>query len=422
MKNIFLYFTAIIFFSCSKEDNIKDKNGIIITKNPLWSFTTTNDDSLANTFFLKKPVIYQNYILIQNRKYGGNILNMVDVSNGQSKWEWNDWIEKNIYSGNAYPYIQNNKLTWLSDYEDYQINLDNGKTNWKNSFRENYNHWCSGIGDIFLAEHLYNRGTAPEKGGGSVVVMSNLNGKPIEQFKPKYDTEKLSFDEYGWSYTAFGVPFTKNNETLVFVRFYDPPPTKPLIFPEQLSLFNLTKKEWIYERKKLKSKDDNWGTPHPSIIFNEKVYHGGTGVIICSDLMNGERIWETVLPKSNSSFDLAGILVANDKVYANSDGGQLMCLYANSGKLLWDIRSSGSSTALSYLNGVVYFVGGGDGKLHAVDAETGEYIWKIESPDIGKNKYAVFSGMCAVVPGVGSEKGKIVVTSGLNAYCYEAIR
>ena len=79
------------------------------------------------------------------------------------------------------------------------------------------------------------------------------------------------------------------------------------------------------------------------------------------------------------------------------------------------------SYALRYLNGVVYFGGGGDGKLHAVDAETGEYLWEIESPDLGKNKSAYFGGLCAVVPGVGSEKGKIVVTTGLNAYCYEAI-
>ena len=116
------------------------------------------------------------------------------------------------------------------------------------------------------------------------------------------------------------------------------------------------------------------------------------------------------------------LLVANGKVYANNDSGQLACFDINSGRKLWDIRSSGSSTELSYLNGVVYFVGGGDGKLHAVDAETGDYLWKIVSPDLSKNKSAVFSGLCAVIAGKGSEKGKVVVLNGLNAYCYEAIR
>jgi outer membrane protein assembly factor BamB len=78
------------------------------------------------------------------------------------------------------------------------------------------------------------------------------------------------------------------------------------------------------------------------------------------------------------------LLVANDKVYANSDDGQLYCINAKGGNILWQIRSSGSSTVLTYLNGVVYFVGGGDGNLYAVDGETGEYLWKIESPDVSK--------------------------------------
>jgi outer membrane protein assembly factor BamB len=411
----------IIFYGCSKDEELKDKNGIIVNKNAIFSIRITDDDSLATKAFLQKSVIYQNKLLVKTRKNRERVLRMIDLSNGQTLWEWNDWIEKNVFDGDCYPYIQNNKLTWLSSFEDYQINLDNGKTVWKNSFKEDYNRWCSGFGDIFLAEHLYNREILPEKGGGSVVVMSNIDGKPLVKFKPKYDIEKLSFDDYGWAYTAFGVPFMKNNDTLILVKLKDPPPALPRTSVEWLSLYNLSKNEWIYERKKLKNNATTVGITHPSIISNDKVYHGGQGAIVCHDLMTGNKIWESN-DDTRNSYIFAGILVADGKVYANSDSGNLTCINANGGNVLWQIRSSGSSTALTYLNGVVYFVGGGDGKLHAVDAETGEYIWKIESPDIGKNKFASFSGLCAVVPGVGSEKGKIVVTSGLNAFCYEAIR
>jgi outer membrane protein assembly factor BamB len=422
MKKIILFNLLAVLFGCSKEDDTKDKNGIIISKEPRWSISKTDDDSLSDNYFLHNAVIYNQSVLVQTRKNKEKVIKMIDILNGNIKWEWNDWVEKNVFSGNVYPYLQNNKLTFQTDYENYQINLDNGKTVWKNSFTENYNHWCSGFGDIFLSEHLYNRGIAPEKGGGSVVVMSNLDGKPKQRIKPKYDIEKLSFDDYGWAYTAYGKPFIKNNDTLILILFNDPPPALPRTYVEWISLYNLTKQGWIYERQKLKNNDQDFGTPHPSVIYSDKVYHSGAGVITCHNLITGNKLWESTLNPSNSTFLFAGITVDNDKIYANSDGGELFCLSANNGKLLWNIRSSGTSTALTYLNGVVYFVGGGDGKLHAVDAETGEYLWKIESPDLSKNKSAVFSGLCAVVPGVGSEKGKIVVTSGLNAYCYEAIR
>jgi outer membrane protein assembly factor BamB len=172
----------------------------------------------------------------------------------------------------------------------------------------------------------------------------------------------------------------------------------------------------------LKSSDFTSITPHPSVLYQDKVYHSNVDNITCHDIMTGDKKWETNLPAQGDYFQSSGILVDKDRIYANSDAGQLFCLNAVNGIINWQIRSSGSSTPLSILNGIIYFVGGGDGKLHAVDAETGAYLWKIDSPDKGKNKWAVFSGMCAVVPGVGLEKGKIVVTTGLNAYCYEAIK
>jgi hypothetical protein len=424
MKNLtcLIYIMLILSAtSCRKDEEEKDNNGIVISKSPAWSAKVTDDDSLAIKAFLQKYVVYQNKLVVKARKNKERILKMLDLSNGQTLWEWNDWIEKNVYDGNCHHYTKNNRLTFQTEYENYQIDLNNGKTVWKNSFQEGYGNWVQGIGEIFISDHLTNRNSLPEKGGGNIVVMSNLDGKPIYKFKPKYDTEKSSSENYGWFYSGYGVPFVKNGDTLIIIKFNDPSPT-PFRYIEWLTLYNLTQKIWVYERQNLKDTDTNSGTPHPTIIYKDKVYHAGLDVVVCHDLMSGEKLWETKLPSWGQYFLFAGILVDNDKVYANSDGGQLFCLDHSSGKLLWQIRSSGTSTVLSYLNGVVYFVGGGDGKLHAVDAETGEYLWKIESPDLGKNKSAVFSGLCAVVPGVGSEKGKIVVTSGLNAYCYEAIR
>ena len=422
MKNYFILIVALIFIRCSKQDDTKDKDGIVISKNFIWSASTTDDSDRSNNFMFKQAIVYNGNVLIKVKRSKADLFRLINLNDGNAKWEWDDFIEKGGTYTSRYPYLNNNKLTWQADYCNYQINLDNGKTIWKNLSSENYEYTTTGIDNLFFVSHLANR-NAPIEAGGNVVVIDNNSGKPILKLKPPYDTTgKGEPNNCNWSYEAFSVPFRKDGNIYNLIKYNDPPLgcAKPRV--EWIGLYNYTTKDWVYQRKKLKNNDFGSITPHPSVIYKDKVYHSNIDLLTCHDLMTGEKKWETKLPQKGNYFSSAGLLVENDKVYANSDGGQLFCLNAQSGNTLWEIRSSGSSTALSYLNGVVYFVGGGDGKLHAVDGETGEYLWKIESPDLGKNKSAVFSGMCAVVPGVGSEKGKIVVTNGLNAYCYEAIR
>lgn len=71
-----------------------------------------------------------------------------------------------------------------------------------------------------------------------------------------------------------------------------------------------------------------------------------------------------------------------------------------------ETESSGTSGRMSYLNGNVYFVGGSTGKLHAINASTGEHVWEI-------NAVYVFD----------AENGnptKVIALSNLNAYSFEA--
>ena len=68
------------------------------------------------------------------------------------------------------------------------------------------------------------------------------------------------------------------------------------------------------------------------------------------------------------------------------------------------------------MNGVIYFTGGGDGLLHAVDAKTGQHIWKKESPDLARNDGAWF------FDSVTGADGKIYVSSYLSLFCYKAAR
>lgn len=419
-KYIYGILALILFIKCGKDDITKDKNGVVISQPPIWSIAQTDDDSLADNYYVRGTVIHENKVLICGRKSTKKLVKSIDLNNGSLKWEWNDFIDpaRDAFSI-RFPYKKDNFLTFFYGYDAYKIDLNTGKSVIKQNRYEDFGLKAVGLGDIFLAAYLFNKDGAL-KGRGEILVVDNNNFNIIDKFQPKYDTtNSIPFNDGGYWSWAQAVPFMKNGETMAVVKSLDPPNARSTVGNEWLGLYNLSKKQWVYERQKLKDQEP-WGAGFP-LIFNDHVYTDGVGWISCHDLMTGNLIWKIKTPQGGS-FISAGLLCANQSIYANSDSGDLICLDASTGAVKWTIRSSGSSTPLSILNGVLYFVAGGDGKLHAVDAETGNYLWKIDSPDIGKNKWAIFYGLCAVVPGVGSAKGKIVVTTGLNAYCYEAIK
>ena len=90
------------------------------------------------------------------------------------------------------------------------------------------------------------------------------------------------------------------------------------------------------------------------------------------------------------------------------------------GNIMWTTETTGNNGQPYALNGVVYFTSSGDGMLHALDIATGQYIWKIESPDANSNSF--FRGELTGIPGENGEKGRIFTSSYLNAFCFEAAR
>lgn len=69
------------------------------------------------------------------------------------------------------------------------------------------------------------------------------------------------------------------------------------------------------------------------------------------------------------------------------------------------------------MNGALYFTGGSDGKLHAIDLKTGKHRWKIIScPNQYNDSDDIFYG------NVTGKDGKIFVRSGLHLYCYKVIQ
>ena len=97
------------------------------------------------------------------------------------------------------------------------------------------------------------------------------------------------------------------------------------------------------------------------------------------------------------------------------------CIDPNTGNELWSLTTSGNPGIVRELNGIAYFVGG-NGKLFAIDVAAGKILWQLDSPDVKTNSNAFWQEGVRIVPGTNGQKGKVIVSSYLNGYCYEAIR
>lgn len=398
-----------------------DSDGVVIRRPHLWAKSTTDDDSLSHQYYVSETTLYNDNLLIGIRKNHRRKFQLINISNGNALWDWDDILEERTYLQMEKPVIIDNKLIWQIGYWNYCIDFNNGQTLWKNAFQEHYGIWPTGLGDKFVGMYNYDRTTNGSPEGGVASIFSKNNGKPYFSIRPKYDTTGTQpFNISGrYGQIRYNKLFLEGSDTLVLLSFMDPP-LYDYHYRESLALYNLTKKQWIYDRADMLGAV-RMGIGPPPVIHQGKIYSAYNGAIVCNDLMTGKKLWQSDIERG-TSFGSTSLIVVENKIFGNSADGYMYCWDLSSGGQLWRMRTSGTDSRLSHLNGIIYFIGRGDGKLHAIEAATGKYLWKLESPDTGKNKWAAFGGLCAVIPGKGGAKGKVVILTGLNAYCYEAER
>jgi outer membrane protein assembly factor BamB len=318
------------------------------------------------------------------------------------------------------PIIIDNHFIWVADYWNYCIDLNTGKTVWKNTFVENYSQRASGLGDKFIGQYNYDGNSNIPLNGGMSSIFSTGNGKPDFSITPRYDTTLMQPFELSRrrGQIQYNKLFVQGQDTLLLLSFMDPP-LYDYYYRECLALYNLTKKQWVYDRADMLGTSRS-NTSHEPCVYEGKVYTPYRGSIVCNDLMTGKKLWQSDV-EAGTTFARGGIIIAENRIYGNSSEGYLYSWDLETGQQKWRMRTSGMGSDLVYLKGILYFTGAGDGKLHAIDVLSGKYIWKLSSPDVDKNKWAYFINMY-VVEGKNGEKGKIIALTGLNAYCYEAER
>lgn len=403
--------------SCEKQEEFplkKDSEGVVTSMPYQWKTSLSHDGSLIQSF-LKLDVIYNDHVLMASQNEAGSRLSMLSVNTGKVLWHWNDLYELDNPFDIYRLYQYNEHMAFQQGKSFYRINLSDGSTLQKER-REYQASSMTGIGSLYFVagDYVLNTENYYE---GKIYVGDITTSEDQLLYSPSYSRQHVDGNN---TIGVLGstVPFKDDSGNILLTYNYtDPQPEwKGSTYA---GLYNYSKKSSIYDKKTLTSNIPFYGSG-PAVIYEDKAYYSPGKSIICIDVYTGEQLWKRDFPEG---FTFSRYIIAEDKLLANCEDTYLYALDPDTGQQLWKEKSSGTSSPMSYLNGIVYFVGGGDGLLHAVEVETGKHLWRISSPDLKANSGAWFkTEVIAISPENEGKKGKVLTSSYLSAFCYEAAR
>jgi outer membrane protein assembly factor BamB len=363
---------------------------------PLWVSPLTTGELIQGLL----PVIdSRDNVLSLGYKNGVPILIGIDKKTGKSQWEWKEFRSiNNLVTRNTYVY--QDILVLIDNKNIYGINVNSGKTQWVYTMNEYVNSWVKGFSSYFFYG-LQN----------SLLIGNSLNGSQtrIQMALPQaLFTPPIAFIDNRTSDTilvAGANEFANDSMGYGWHKAY-------------LTAYNWNKKQILYQLLQVEgraSSDLGFPAIGRTVFLNNRVYSDVGRSIQCNDILTGKLIWRR---KFLGSFYFSSIIAADNKIFGNSDDeGIMYALNPDTGDIIWQEQTSSAAGNMLFMNGVVYMVGLGDGKLHALDAQTGKHIWKLTSPDYESSQTNSF-----FEDAVSGDGQNIYVRSFLNLYCYKAAK
>ena len=141
------------------------------------------------------------------------------------------------------------------------------------------------------------------------------------------------------------------------------------------------------------------------------------GHFICAnDLMTGDSLWAV---DCDNNFVFGGFFIHDGCVYAMAEARALYCFDMETGQECWrmDDWGLGTTSQMVHHNGVIYFTSGGNGRLMAVDMDSGELLWNMKSPDKES-----FNTEIAIWPGDEDHGARVLTATYESVLAYDVVR
>ena len=144
----------------------------------------------------------------------------------------------------------------------------------------------------------------------------------------------------------------------------------------------------LWEKSVGEGSEDFFSRLKPAVFENKVFSADREGDVIAYDATTGETLWKTDLSdiKNERSFWdsrisallSGGPVVGSNKVFIGSENGKIYALDAQTGELLWQARIKGEVISAPAVEADIVVVNSASGVMKALNANNGEEIWKVE--------------------------------------------
>ena len=422
MNNLSILIIALLFFQCSCNKGSKieavqtDDAGVLTYQPPIWRTPTTDSDHDFNYTIVRDNIVFEGGAIVPKNTQGKHSLALVSALSGEILWEWSDLFDIDVNSLALDNHHQHDGvLVFPNGRRLYGINLSSGETTFRLATGDAMRRITGLSNRYFLSSEvdLVQNGVTRLRGE---VYTGTIDGENYKlAFVPPY--EDSLYDTSIGSVSPVEGYISKTGEEMASFYYNDVRRPHTILYR---GLYNLTADTMVYSGL-VNIAEAGIDANAQHLVYDNLAISGGDYKIITYDVASGDILWTKDFP--GGGFTFSGYIVADGILLFNNEDTYLYAMDPYTGKLLWKEKSSGTSSKMATLNGIVYYVGGGDGLLHAVEIATGEHLWRIRSPDLERSSGAFFMPQVSIVPATeAGEKGRIVVSSYIAAMAFEAVR
>ena len=365
-----LSFLLIFLVACNKEDPTPTPPTSKIFET-VWS-TRIYEAPLENVGS-DNAYLYKNWYILTGDHWATNdpSLFAFDTKTGQLAWKWTQ--TGRIQDPGYLLEGKDNILIILTSKGIFSFDIEQQKTRWEIVF-EDFNS-VRGNGIVIRDDFVYFTMSYFNFSGPETYYRANINTGITEKI---YMVEINNF----WSPSLSPPAFWKNPSTgdtlMVFLNGKSKSGHGPETSPTDLIAVNLTTKKLAWQIDSIMEVPTNLG--NPPVIYENSVIFGGDWSIYSVDLVEAKVEWRTQFTNMMKvgNFNRTGLLLEGNRVYANPDVFDVMCLDAKTGSVIWHNKNAAANCSpnMLYKDDMLIIGSFGLGSVIIMDALTGNVIHK----------------------------------------------
>lgn len=374
-RNLYLVLLFTLFLiscnSCSdpvvppKEENVR----------VVWSYYR---DYNFNVIDIMKPVIVDDKVFIAHDHH----LVCCNLSNGQEKWNVDIG---NINSLDSRKLLYDNNRLFLNwHHYVYSFKTENGALNWKTVIPDFNDRGLKYLSQNNSYIFIPGKGKFAKinKQDGSIALIKEIKELVPDSVLQLCGAMNVTNDDYIYVPTGY---YRKN-----YIAANE----------GSLLCYSSITGEFIWGFKVPNHKVFLSGSPDSSYtdadvsecsVYGDYVAFQAGNSVFLLNRFTSEVIWENIFDRDG--FFSIGILLFEDKVYASATSGNLYCLSASNGEILWQVDTYNSLITLFTLNNKrLYFTNDLGSGIWIIDKDSGKVIWNGQPPEYNNDDhYAYFS-------------------------------